>query len=415
MEHIERAVERHVGGFLLQTFPALLVTGARAVGKTTSMKTLTSTHLDLSIPAVRSAVAADPDAALDTLAEPILIDEWQEVSDIVGAVKRAVDRDPRPGRFVLTGSVRGRLTNETWGGTGRLIRVPMYGLSQAEIEAIPIVNPLDLVFADPARLARAGVTDLDRNDYLDRIVAGGFPGSHALDGRARRTWFDSYIAPIIDRDAVSLGGLREPAKLRAVLQVVAGRAGQEQHLERMGVEAGVTRPTLNTHLDLLENLQLLVRLPAWTPNRLRRLVRAPKLHLTDAGLTAALLRTDARALRLNGTLAGPLFESFAVGELLKAAATASTPVDLHHLRTQDGNEVDVMAVAPDGRVAAFEVKAAAKITDADARGLRWLRDNVGDEFVAGFVLHTGPLAHRIDDRIWAVPLAMLWRSGPHRA
>jgi predicted AAA+ superfamily ATPase len=407
--HIERTVERHLRGLLLEVFPALLVTGPRAVGKTTSMRTLATTRLDLSIPAVRSAMASDPDAALDGLPEPILIDEWQEVPDVVGAVKRSVDRDPRPARFVLTGSVRSRLTNGTWGGTGRLIRVPMYGLSQAEIEGNPGVNPLDAAFENPEHLTRAGIVDLDRNSYISSALAGGFPSSYNLAEQARRIWFRSYVEQVIDRDAVALGGLREPAKLRSVLQVVAARTSQEQNLERMGMEAGVTRVTLGTHLDLLENLQLLTRLPAWTPNRLRRLVRAPKVHLTDTGLTAALLGTDARAVRLDGPLAGALIESLATNELLRAAVFTRVPTTLHHLRTQDQYEVDILAVADDGRVIAFEVKAATKVTSADTRGLRWLRDHIGDDFVSGYLLHTGPFAHRLDDRIWAIPLAALWR------
>jgi uncharacterized protein len=408
VEPIPRLVETYVGDVLLPAFPALLVTGARAVGKTTSMHLLTRTHLDLSVPAVRDSVSADPDAALDGLDEPVLIDEWQEVPDVVSAVKRSVDRSPRPGRYILTGSVRGPLTTGTWGGTGRLIRVSMFGLSQAEI-AGTAVNPIDLAFTAPGELTTTGPVDLDRNGYLERLVAGGFPASFRLPDRPRSIWFRSYVQEVIDRDAVAVGGIREPAKLRAVLNVVAARTAQEQQLERMCTEAGVARSTLSSHLDLLENLQLLIRLPAWTPNRLRRLVRAPKLHLTDSGLTAALLGTSARAARLDGPLAGALMETFVVGELLKAATVAETLVDLHHLRTQDGYEVDVMAVANDGRVVGFEVKSAARVAAGDGRGLRWLRDRLGDAFVAGYVLHTGPLSHRIDDRLWAVPAAALWQ------
>jgi uncharacterized protein len=139
-------------------------------------------------------------------------------------------------------------------------------------------------------------------------------------------------------------------------------------------------------------------------------VRAPKLHLTDAGLVASVLGVDARALRLDGSLAGPLVETFVVGELMRYAATAEIPVDLFHLRTQDGHEVDLVAVGPDGRAIGFEVKAAARVTEADGRGLRWLRERLGDELIAGFVLHTGPLARALGDRTWAVPISSLWRT-----
>jgi predicted AAA+ superfamily ATPase len=412
VDAIPRHVETLVGGYLLQNFAALLVTGPRAVGKTTSMRHVTRTHLDLSVPAVRDAVAADPDAALQGLDEPVLIDEWQEVPDIVNAVKRAVDEDNRAGRFVLTGSVRGGLDAATWGGTGRLIRVPMYGLSMTEVER-RMGNVIDLAFSDALSLTRTGPVDLNRNDYIDLVVAGGFPGSFGLPERARGVWFRSYVQQLVERDAVVLAGLREPAKLHSVLKVVAARTAQEQKLESMYAEAGVARRTLAIHLDLLENLQVLVRLPAWAPSRLRRLVRAPKLHITDSGLAAAVLGADARSLRRDGPLAGSLMETFVAGELLRYASTAETPVELHHLRHQDGVEVDLLAVADDGRVVAFEVKSAARVHPADTRGLRWLRDQLGDAFVAGFALHTGPLPHPVEDRIWALPVAALWRA--HRA
>jgi hypothetical protein len=412
VERIGRRIEDYVGGFLLETFAAVLVTGPRAVGKTTSMRRLTRTHLDLSIPAVRDAVAADPDAALEGLDEPILLDEWQEVPDIVNAVKRSVDRQPSPGRFVLTGSVRGPIESATWGGTGRLIRVQMYGLAQAEIED-RAGNALDAAFAEPGRLARTGMIDLNRNDYIDRAAAGGFPSSHALGERARSLWFRSYTTELIERDAIAIAGLREPAKLRAVLGVVAARSAQEQKLERMYAEAGVAKTTLLTHLDLLENLQVLVRLPAWTPSRLRRLIHTPKIHLTDSGLAASILGVNTSALRLDGALAGALLETFAVGELLRLATTAAEPVELFHLRTQDGHEVDVVAVSADGSVVGFEVKAAANLVGSDSRGLRWLRDKLGDAFTAGYVLHTGPLPRPLDTKIWAVPMAALWRPPAH--
>lgn len=411
MQRIGRHIEAYVGDFLLRTFAAVLVTGPRAVGKTTSMRHLTRTHLDLSVPAVRDAVAADPDAALDGLDDSVLIDEWQEVPEVVNAVKRSVDRDPTPGRFVLTGSVRGPIETATWGGTGRLIRVRMFGLSQAEVED-RAGNPIDAAFSAPGRMARVGMVELNRNDYLDRVVAGGFPSSFALDERARSLWFRSYLTELIERDAVTVAGLREPAKLRAVLGVVAARSAQEHKPESMYGEAGVAKTTLYTHLDLLENLQVLIRLPAWAPSRLRRLIHASKLHLTDSGMAASVLGVNAKALRLHGVLAGALLETFVVGELLRQATTALLPVDLFHLRTQDGNEVDVVAVAADGRVVGFEVKAAAKATGSDSRGLRWLRDRLGDAFAAGYVLHTGPLSQPLDERIWAVPIAALWRTRP---
>src|SRR2546423_12885004 len=118
----------------ISAFPALLITGPRATGKTTTALRHARTRIRLDLEAEGFAFRADPDSSLRSFPEPVLLDEWQAVPGVLGAVKRAVDEDPRPGRFILTGSVRADLEQETWPGTGRLVRVPMYGLTAREME-----------------------------------------------------------------------------------------------------------------------------------------------------------------------------------------------------------------------------------------------------------------------------------------
>ena len=185
-----RIVERLLEHELLPVFPAVLLVGARGVGKSTSAARFADTTIDLSMPGPRLAAQQDPDGLLAASPGTVVIDEWQEAPEILGAVKRMVDDDHTraAGRFILTGSVRAAHQAATWPGTGRLIRVRMSGLTQGEIEGDRAYNPIDELFSATDRMI-GGACNLTRSDYLTRIVAGRFPDVLRLSGRHRSRWF----------------------------------------------------------------------------------------------------------------------------------------------------------------------------------------------------------------------------------
>lgn len=394
----------------LAAHPALLIVGPRAAGKTTTARQYAATVVRLDRPAEAAAFVADPDAALAALKEPILLDEWQAVPEVLAAVKRAVDDDSRAGRFLLTGSVRAELETATWPGTGRLVRFALHGLNQREITgATSAPNPID-VLADGNPMALAAPdTAPDLPQYVDLALRGGFPeAALRLDGQSRERWQESYLDQILTRDAVEISG-RDPVRLARYFEVLAlNSAGIVSDSTIYGA-AHVDRKTADAYERLLSNLFVLDVVPAWLTNRLSRLVKTSKRYLTDASLLGASLRIDRAGVMRDGDLLGRVLDTFVATQLRPEIGASARRPRLFHLREKNGrHEIDLLAELGGDRVIAFEVKASAAPSRSDAVHLAWLRDRLGDRFLSGVVLHTGPAAFSLGDRIAAVPIASLW-------
>jgi len=384
--------------------------GASGAGKSTSAGRFADTPIDLSMPGPKLAARQDPDGLLAASRGTVVIDEWQEAPEIVGAVKRFVDTDRSrtAGRFILTGSVRAAHQAATWPGTGRLIRVRMSGLTQGEIEHDRVYNPIEELFsaADPPN---GGACNLTRSDYLRRLVAGRFPDVLRLSGRSRSRWFASYVEQLTEFDAPQIAvGAPRPTKLRTVLASCAARTGQVLNHAATARDAGVAAATADAHVRLLEDLSIIARIPAWHSKRLYRLTRSPKVHIVDPGLAAHLLHADEDTLARDATLVGQLFETFVVSELRPHLEAVSTATEMFHFRDRSGREIDCI-LERSGRIVGLEVKSSTGVGRHDARSLIWLRDQLGDRFHLGVVLYAGQFPFRIGDRVWALPIGALWR------
>lgn len=392
--------------------PAVLLVGPRATGKTTTAARFARSAIRLDERAQAVAVEADPDAALRGLAEPILVDEWQIVPEVLGAIKRTVDQDPRPGRFIVTGSVRGDVDSPTWPGTGRLIRIAMYGLSVAEIDGvIPPVPLLD-------RLAEYGCdalvalpdSSLDLRDYAAKAIEGGFPDPVLrLPAGERVPWLESYVEQLLTRDLAAAGAHRDPQLMRRYLEAYVLNTAGVADQRTLHEAAGVARATGQAYAKLLQSLFVVDELPAWWTNRIKRMTRGPKRYITDPALATAVLRIDLPGLMRDGDLLERIIETFAVAQLRTQLASCESRPRLHHLRQEGGqHEVDVIVEYGGGRIFALEIKARNAPGRRDARHLLWLRDQLGDRFIGGAVLHSGPRTFMIDERVAAAPLAATW-------
>lgn len=394
---------------MLATAPAVLVVGPRAVGKTTTASRHVRTVVRLDRDAEAAAFRADPDVALAAVDHPVLLDEWQEVPGVLGAVKRAIDRDWEPGRYLLTGSVTSDIEAETWPGTGRLIRASMWGLTGRERFGDPtrpsLIDRLIDVGADALRTR----TSLHLGDYVGLAMTGGFPRPVLeLGDQDRARWLDSYVAATVTRDARLVESGRDPDRLRRFFQAYASCTATVVDDLTLIQAAGVDRRTARAYEQLLTNLLVVSALPAWTANPLRRMVLRAKRHLADAALVGPLLVADERSVLRDGDLLGKVLETYVVGHLRAEVAVAEERARLGHLRTKEGRqEIDAVVETPRG-ILAFEVRADAAPRAGAAAHLRWLQGQLGERFLLGVVLHTGPQTFELGPSLVAAPIAALF-------
>jgi predicted AAA+ superfamily ATPase len=296
-------------------------------------------------------------------------------------------------------------------GTGRVVPVPMYGLAQGEIEAATTASGFVARLFESEEPAQGRLDDApDLRDYVNLALRGGFPEVVGMTDELRLYWYPGYVDQLVHRDVASMAQIRAPERLAAMLHAVAASTGGMPTLTKLLEAVKVDGRTARSYLDLLVDLRICERVPAWHTNRLQRLVKAPKLYITDSGLAAHLLNVDASALLKNGDLLGRMIDTFVTLQLLPLVALSAPRVQIFHLRdANDEHEVDLILEGTGGRVVGLEIKARASASQRDARHLAWLRDKLGDAFHRGVVFHTGDVTYPLGDRIWAMPIATIWR------
>ena len=355
----------------------------------------------------------DPDAAISAGPFPLLLDEWQHAPEVLGAVKRAVDADRRPGRYLITGSARNDLIAGSWPGTGRFLDVQLWPLTGRERFGDAAAPSLFDRWDTPARFA-VPADPPDILGYLQLALAGGFPAAvEASDPGRRARWMRGYVQAASTRDLGELdngrGRRRSPERMRRYLQACALHTAGVVADTALAEAAGLDRKTAAGYHEILSVLRLVADTPAWRSNRLKRLTSTPKRYLTDSGLAAWLLGVDFEAARRDPNARGRIIDTYVAAQLRAEADASSRPVQLHHLRSQRGeHEIDLIAEFG-FRVAAFEVKTGSAPTTRDARHIAWLRDQIPPEqFAGGVVFHTGRHRRRLAEGIEAVPIAGLW-------
>lgn len=395
--------------------PVVVVAGPRQAGKSTLAARVVAeergTWLNLDDATVLDAARTDPVGFVSGRRGLVGIDEVQRVPDLLLAIKAAVDAHRQPGRFLLTGSTRllgaPRLADSL---AGRMEAMTLWPFTQSEIDGLTSTPGLiDAAFGDiVSGLDPPGVS---RSDVLERASAGGFLPALARVGRRRTAWFDSYVAGVIDREVRALTDATYLRELPRLLRLCAARTAGELNVSDLARDLGLSRPTVDSYLAHLEAVFLIQLVPAWSTNLTARVVRRPKLTVTDTGLAVRLLGGRVRS---DPELAGRLVETFVVGELRAQAEWSETRPSLFHYRDRDGVEVDLVLESGDGRLVGIEVKAGATVRAEDLSGLRLLERRLGPDLAAGIVLCTAPEPRHLGGRLWILPISALWQPSAPR-
>ncbi|RBO90621.1 ATP-binding protein [Nocardia puris] len=386
----------------------VIINGARQTGKSTLAERCLTDRPNavkryLDDPRTRAAAEADPIAFLDARGT-MLIDEVQRVPELWLSIKYVVDRDPLPGRFLLTGSARLLGLSELPDALpGRSETIELFPLSQGEIRGAPD-GFIDVAFSgDPL----TAPSDLRRRDYLAAVSRGGYPEAiRRTNPRRRAQFFQSYLDDLMSRDISQVADIKRSTDMRRLIATLAAQSGGLLNISRLSSDLGVPATTVRDYVDLLELVYLIRRIPAWSANATTRAIATPKVVFTDSGIAAHLITGIT-----NDAAIGGLVETFVLGELTRQLTWSQTMARLYHYRDRDGYEVDAVLEDSAGRVVAIEVKAAETVRTDDFRSLRILQDRLGERFHAGYVLYCGDQQLPFGERLSCVPISALWTAG----
>ena len=413
------AIARHVQTKIvtaLQDTRVVLIVGPRQAGKTTLAKLHANSdrpYITLDDPATLAAARSDPAGFVRGLKRAV-IDEVQRAPDLLLAIKESVDKDQAPGRFLLTGSTNLMALSVVADSlAGRLEVITLLPFARAELAGTP-GDLLDRLF-DGTGLP-AVVNPVVGDSLMEIVLNGGYPEALRRTSASRRqAWLQDYVALILDRDVRDIANIDQLDRMPRLLDVLAAHAGQLVNHSSYGAALGLTVPTAQKYVSILERLFLVRQVPPWSHNAVSRLTKTPKLHFLDTGLLAALRDTTVAQLQKDRvaerTAWGPLLESFVVSEVLKLTTWSDRRLRISHFRTKEHDEVDLVIEDRRGRVIGIAVKASATVRAQDLRGLRQLQAAVGDKFVQGLVLHDHDRITPFDERLHAAPVSLLWQSG----
>ena len=393
----------------LQDTPVVLLAGPRQSGKTTLVRQIANDqglrYLTLDDQLTLLSAREDPVGMIRSL-DCAVIDEIQRAPQLLLAIKKSVDEDRRPGRFLLTGSANlMALPTVADSLAGRMETLALLPLSQSEIEGHSS-NWIDSAFT--GKILNC-VAPSQGQCLVERVLRGGYPEAIARPSAKRRnTWARQYMDAIIQRDVRDIAGIEKLDQLPRFLSGLVQTAGQMCNYAKLGAQVGLDGKTASRYIGVFEQMYLLKRVDVWARNRLNRVVKTPKLQFLDAGLLATLLDLTTEEVLQNRTRFGHVLETFVFAELLKHTTTSEGDYRLLYYRDADKYEVDVVIENAAGQLVGVEVKASATVTKDDLRGLKKLASLAGDQFKMGILLYDGDETLPLGDGIWAAPLSTLW-------
>lgn len=403
----ERLVERQVEEALRDT-PVVLIAGPRRAGKTTLARKTGSpsrSYITLDDQTALQAARFDPVGFIRGL-DYATIDEIQRAPDLLLAIKKTIDEDYRPGRFLLTGSANiltlPRVADSL---AGRMETIHLLPLAQAEIAGKASRFLENLFEGRPQKPS----TSIVGGELVNTVMCGGFPEAIGRESeRRRQDWLRSYLTSILTRDLRDIADVEKLTELPKFVRLLAEHSGQLVNYSQFGNAINVSHKTGQRYVGLLEQVFLISMVQPWFSNALKRIVKTPKLHFIDSGLLATVRGLTAARVMADRTMFGALLESFVFAEILKLNSATDLRLTPYHFRDRDGREVDIVLERDDGMIVGIEIKASATVRHGDFNGLRALAEACRDRFAWGTVLYDGTDVISFGDRIAAAPLSTLW-------
>lgn len=392
----------------LTLFPVVVVSGPRQAGKSTMIQEESGLagreYFTLDDLTLLGTAQRDPESLL-AASDLVTIDEAQRAPELFLAVKKLVDREKRPGRFLLSGSANFLLLQNLADSlAGRAVYLNLMPFSAREIErsthAVPFLKQI-MSGSSPLKAGKNRRTDFQR----DRILRGGFPPAHLMPGDGYRDWFRAYEQTYLERDVRQLTQVGDLNAFRTLLHLAALRTGQVLNQSEIGRDAGLNAVTAGRYLSLLETSCIAHRVPSYHSSRTKQLVKAPKLVMADSGLAAFLCGIESFSPE-NDHLKGALLETYAAQNIISVIGAHLPGARLFYWRMRRGPEVDFV-IESDRGILAIEIKGASKISTRDTKGLRVFAES-HSRCLAGLLGYMGADIVPLGEKIWAAPLSVLW-------
>ena len=402
--YIKRAIADEIKEYM-KSFPVLLISGARQVGKSTLALNLDiPNYITLDDINIYESARNDPKGFIEHCKKLIVIDEVQRVPILLLAIKEFVDKDRTNGQFVLTGSANLKGFKDISDSlAGRIGIVELYPLSQKELSHSD-ENLIDILSGDISHLA---LKKYDNDGLSEKIINGGYPEITKISSeKSKYLWFSSYIRTYIESDAKEIGNIRNMDKFITMYRLCMLRSDNIFNKNELCLESGLDNKTFDSYFSVLEHTYQIQKLQPYFNNALKRLIKTPKIFATDTGVLAHLLQISSAQELANSPYKGAIYETFVFDELLKANTSSKKRANIYYYRTSDQKEIDFI-LEISGKLIAIEVKSSKTISKDDFKHIYHLKENLQSKFDKGIVFYTGDRAVKLDDDMFALPFSFM--------
>jgi len=397
----------------LKDTPVIFLNGARQTGKSTLVNWLSqekypAKYFTFDDSSVLAAATSDPEGFISGIDGPVIIDEIQRVPELLLAIKKSVDQNRQPGRFILTGSANVLLLPKLADSlAGRMEILTLWPFSENEILASNI-NFVQNLFQG---VLPKQCEPLEKKHLITKLVKGGYPEAYGRKTATRREqWFNAYITTILQRDIRDLANIDGLTLMPRLLSLLSARSGSLLNFSELSRTSTIPQSTLKRYITLLETTFLIKPLPAWSTNLNKKLVKSPKIMLCDTGLSCYLSGSDQQKLMQDPSALGNILENYVYMELLKQISWCDKHYQIYHFRSTAGDEVDFIIEDMAGNIIAIEVKSRSTIKKDDFKSMKFLAKETGRKFIKGILLYTGNEIIPFSKDMTALPISSLWST-----